>query len=189
MVVLNRQELNPQKFGEESVTRYSEVISVQFDSQLPSFFRGNLMKTRIEEKAKLTGTRIADEMDFYQVQVDGTLKTSLRTNYPSDVKFTSFQLYADDKIPVVQREVYNLFNYLSDLGGLSVCLYRILLIILTPLSQFSLRSLLANRLFTVNKNHLEHSHGHYFYGKKECQTQKCFTPDKQQTPIPILGPS
>ena len=69
-------------------------------------------------------------------------------------KFTSVEVNLEQRKQTINRETYDLLQWLGDLGGLMDALYYILLLILRPFTSFRLSGLLLSSLFRISL----HSH-------------------------------
>ena len=82
-----------------------------------------------------------------QQQFASAWTDDLMVNKTGDYKFASVEIRQEDSIYKVNRQTYNLLEYLGDIGGLLDAMLFIAQLVLWPVYNFNVSSHLMKRMF------------------------------------------
>ena len=82
-----------------------------------------------------------------QQQLPSSWMDDLMVNKTGDYKFASVEIRQEDSIYKVNRQTYNLLEYLGDIGGLLDAMLFIAQLVLWPVYNFNVSSYLMKRMF------------------------------------------
>ena len=144
IAIYNQERVNIERYGEESIERYSTFINQQFDEQTPSWAGGFIQQNLLVDQTDFFRWGEGEvEKSFNTIKWDLPVPSSM-TIYPSkekpdgQYKFCGFNLLISVDSQITERETYQLLEWMGDIGGLLDALLYLGRIIIAPITSYSL---------------------------------------------------
>ena len=124
----------------------------QIDEKIPNWVNSKVQINELEDESQVFQVGFSQDYTFHDYshflpQPSSWNKFPTKEDPSRRYKFTSLEVNMSlDKL-VVNRESYSLLDWLGDLGGLFDALRIICLVLIYPVSTFSLQSTLMSKLF------------------------------------------
>lgn len=146
----NQERLEPKKFKEEAITRYSSLISRQFSPSQPAFAIVKISIDTVEDETDMFQLGQNYEQNFMKIKMEPNQFSSW-TNYPHLYKFMSVHFMLDQDIQTTERETYSFLAFVGDIGGLNEFLMIFFGLMASPFASTRMKALLTNRLHHVSQ--------------------------------------
>ena len=150
---MNSERINADKFGEEAVSRFSTIRSMQFNQNSPNWVKISALVNEFYDETDFFQYGQEDETDIIQLNVEKPQKSAWSThpsvNPNGRYKFSSMDMFVDPRVLTFNRNTYDFFGFLGDIGGMIDAIYIILKIILLPITAFNLKSFLLTVMFRL----------------------------------------
>ena len=150
---MNSERINADKFGEESISQFSTIRSMQFNQNSPNWVKISALVNQFFDETDFFQYGQEDEYELTQLNVENPQKSAWSTHPSVDpngrYKFSSMDMFVDTRVLTFNRNTYDFFGFLGDVGGATDAVYIILNIMLLPITSFNLKSLILTDLFRL----------------------------------------
>ena len=151
LMLVNKERFMPQKYGDQTISRYSTILGTQFDETKPSWAALEFVQTEMQDESTLLQLGYDEQTDLFSL--NRVLPSISSWNvHPSTsalgrYKFISVEVNMFQQILVINRETYDLLSWLGDVGGLTDAFLLICSFILAPFKKFNTSSFILQFLF------------------------------------------
>ena len=132
----------PEKYGNESIKRYSAILNQQFDADKPSWLQTLVQANELQDETEYLQLGFETQTDFFTHNKEN-IYASAWVEHPTRnstglYKFVSVEVNLSQQKLVIMRETYDVLSWLGDIGGLTDCLLIIAKFIIKPFTNFGL---------------------------------------------------
>lgn len=139
-------------YEDKSILRQSNLLNIQVDEKSPNWINTLVQRNMLYDETQLLQFGYASESPFYSYtskfpQPSAWNKFPTAESPKERYKFTSVEVNFSLDTQHINRQTYNILDWLGDMGGLLDSLYMITAVIIYPISQFALKTKLLSQLF------------------------------------------